>query len=454
MSALDMLDFIPHSTDAEFSVIGAVLIRHSAIDEISTLKPEHFYVAAHREIYRVMVEMSASGKQIDAVTLAVTISERGLDDVTGGLPYIGQIAHNTPSAANVKRYAEIVQSKAIERQLLAAVDEIRSAVMANGPTKEKLNRAQSLVMAISETRQQKQPRKVSEALSDYVETLTRRHEGENRGLSTGLDTLDEKLGGGLQDGNLVIVAGRPSMGKSAFTNCFAINAAKDGHQTAIMSMEMSETDQIDRMVATLGRVSLQDVLDAKMGGESGQRINAGVGRLNDLPIFIDEEGGLSIHEVMSKARQVKRRHGLKLLIVDALGLMDYDSAKAVSELGQITKTFKAFAKEMSIPVVLLCQLSRKCEDRQDKRPVLSDLRDSGNIEQDADVVVMLYRDEYYNPNSNDKGVCEVLIRKNRQGKTGTVALAFIGDQTRFEVLAREWTQPGSEDRKRKKGFGR
>lgn len=157
---------------------------------------------------------------------------------------------------------------------------------------------------------------------------------------------------------------------------------------------------------------------------------------------------------MSKARQVKRRHGLKLLIVDALGLMDYDSAKAVSELGQITKTFKAFAKEMCIPVVLLCQLSRKCEDRQDKRPVLSDLRDSGNIEQDADVVVMLYRDEYYNPNSNDKGVCEVLIRKNRQGKTGTVALAFIGDQTRFEVLAREWTQPGSEDRSSKKGFGR
>ena len=452
MNALDMLDFIPHSTDAEQSVIGAVLIRHSAIDEIATLKAEHFYVAAHREIYRVMVEMASSGKQIDAVTLAITISERGLDGITGGLPYIGQIAQNTPSAANVKRYAEIVQSKAIERQLLDAVEEIRASVIANGTTKEKLNKAQSLVMAISESRQAKQPRKVSDALSDYVDTLTRRHAGENRGLSTGLSSLDDPLGGGLQDGNLIIVAGRPSMGKSAFTNCIAINAAKDGHQAAIMSMEMTEVDQIDRMVATLGRVSLQDVLEANMGGETGERINLGVALLNELPIFIDEEGGLSVHEVMSKARQVKRRHGLRLLIVDALGLMDYDSARAVSELGQITKTFKAFAKEMSIPVILLCQLSRKCEERQDKRPVLSDLRDSGNIEQDADVVVMLYRDQYYNPNSQDQGIAEVLIRKNRQGKTGVVPLAFIGDQTRFEVLAREWTQNKPEPQKRK-GFG-
>lgn len=452
MSAIDMLDFIPHSVDAEQSVIGAVLIRPSAIDEISTLKPEHFYVSAHREIYRVMVDMSAHGKQIDVVTLAETISERGLDDATGGLAYIGEIAHNTPSASNVKRYAEIVQSKSVERQLLAAVDEIRAAVMSVGPTKEKLDKAQAMVMAISESRQQKQPRKVADALNDYVDTLTRRYAGENRGLATGLSTLDERLGGGMQDGNLIIVAGRPAMGKSAFTNCIAINAAKDGHQTAIMSMEMSETDQIDRMVATLGRVSLQDVLEANMGGETGQRIQAGVGRLRELPIFIDEEGGLSILEVMAKARQVKRRHGLKLLIVDALGLMDYDSSRAVSELGHITKTFKAFAKEMSIPIVLLCQLSRKCEERTDKRPVLSDLRDSGNIEQDADVVVMLYRDEYYNPNGQDKGIAEILIRKNRQGKTGVVPLAFIGDQTRFEVLSREWTQSSQDEKPKKRGF--
>jgi replicative DNA helicase len=399
-----------------------------------------------------MMDMASHGKTIDVITLAEKISEQGKDAITGGLAYLGEMASNTPSSSNIKRYAEIVQSKSIERGLLAAIEDIRAVVMANGSTKEKLNKAQQAIMAVSEARQQKQPRKISEALDEYIETLTRRNDGENRGLSTGLSTLDIPLGGGLQDGNLIIVAGRPSMGKSAFTNCLAINAAKDGHGVAIMSMEMTETEQIDRMVASVGRVALQDVLEAKMNGDTGDRITVAVGALSDLPIYIDEEGGLSVHEVMSKARQVKRRFGLRLLIIDALGLMDYDASRAVSELGQITKTFKAFAKELNIPVVLLCQLSRKCEERQDKRPVLSDLRDSGNIEQDADVVVMLYRDEYYNPDSQDKGIAEILIRKNRQGKTGTVPLAFIGNQTRFEVLADDWTPTKPEQKKRTRGF--
>lgn len=439
MNALDLM--IPHSTDAEQSVIGAVLIKSSAMDEIGSLKPDHFYVAAHREIYRVMLDMVVAGKQIDVITLAESIGDKGLDDVTGGLSYIAEIAHNVPSAANVKHYAEIVQAKSIERQLLAACAEIGSAVRSNGTTKDKLNKAQSLIMAISESRQAKQSRLISDALNDYVATLERRMAGENRGLSTGISTLDERLGGGLQDGNLVIIAGRPSMGKSAFSNTIAVNVAKDGHTAAIMSMEMTEFEQIDRVVATLGRVSLQDVIDAKLSGDSGDRIFAAVGQLRDLPLVIDDEAGLSVIEVMAKARQIKRKNGLKLLVVDALGLMDYDPNKMVSELGQITKTLKAFAKEMNIPVILLCQLSRKCEDRNDKRPILSDLRDSGNIEQDADVVMMLYRDEYYRPDTPDKGIAECLVRKNRQGTTGTTPLVFIGNQTRFEALAGEWHQP-------------
>lgn len=452
MSALDLIHFIPHSVDSEYSVLGAILINDSVVDSIATLKPDHFYVEANREIYRVMVDMVSHGKRIDVITLAETISDRGLDRVTGGLSYLGQIAANVASSANVKRYAEIVQNKATERELLAAIDMIRSTVQSAGPTRDKLTKAQALIMAISETRQQKQPRKVSEALNDYVEHLERRHNGEIRGISTGLTLLDDRLSGGLQDGNLIIVAGRPAMGKSAFTTTIAINVAKDGNPAAIMSMEMTEVEQIDRAVATLGRVSLQDVLDAKLNGDSGERIYAAVGMLNELPLIIDEEAGLTTHEVMSKARQIKRRHGLKLLVIDALGLMDYDANKAVSELGQITKTFKSFAKEMNIPVVLLCQLSRKCEERTDKRPVLSDLRDSGNIEQDADVVIMLYRHEYYFPDTQDKGIAECIIRKNRQGKTGTVPLVFIGDQTRFETLSGDW-HPAPEDKpKRARGF--
>jgi replicative DNA helicase len=444
---------IPYSSDAEQSVIGAILIKDSAIDEVGTLKPEHFYIAAHREIYGVMVKMSMAGKGIDVITLAESIQDAGLDDVTGGLAYIGSIASNVPSAANIKRYAEIVQNKFTEREMLAAVGDIQAIIESTGTTRDKLNKAQGLIMAISESRQQKQPRKVSEALNDYVEHLERRHKGEVRGIATGLVDLDRMLSGGMQDGNLIIVAGRPSMGKSAFTNSVAINVAMDGNPAAIMSMEMTEIEQIDRVVATLGRVQLQDVLDARLDGDSGDRIYAAIAKLNELPLIIDDEAGMSSHEVMSKSRQIKRKHGLKLLIVDALGLMDYDANKAVSELGQITKTLKGFAKEMNIPVMLLCQLSRKCEERTDKRPVMSDLRDSGNIEQDADVVMMLYRDEYYNPDTPDKGVAELLIRKNRQGKVGVVPLTFIGDQTRFESFAGDWRPQTAADKPmRKKGF--
>lgn len=452
MNVLDK--FIPHSSESEQSVLGAVLLKSAALDEISTLKPDHFYVGAHREIFRVMLGMSATGKQIDVITLATEINERGLDGETGGLVYLGELAENTPSAANIKRYAEIVQAKSVERQLLAACTEIHAAVQSNGPTKEKLNKAQSLIMAISETRQVKQSRLISDALNDYVATLERRMAGENRGLSTGISTLDERLGGGLQDGNLIIIAGRPSMGKSAFSNTIAVNVAKAGNTAAIMSMEMTEFEQIDRVVATLGRVSLQDVIDAKLSGDSGERIFAAVGMLRELPLVIDDEAGLSVIEVMAKARQIKRKNGLRLLVVDALGLMDYDPNKMVSELGQITKTLKGFAKEMNIPVILLCQLSRKCEDRTDKRPILSDLRDSGNIEQDADVVMMLYRDEYYRPDTTDKGIAECLVRKNRQGTTGVTPLVFIGDQTRFEALAGSWHPPEQSSGFRSKGKSR
>lgn len=432
---------IPHSVDAEQSVIGAVLIRPEVIDDIATLSPDHFYVAAHRAIYGVIARMASQGKQIDAITLAEEIHDDGLNDVTGGLAYIGAIASNVPSAANVKKYAETVQSKAIERQLLAAVEDIRAIVGTPGCTREKLNKAQALIMAIAESRHQKQPRKIGDALAEYVETLERRHRGEVRGMPTGLCSLDLQLSGGLQDGNLIIVAGRPSMGKSAFTNTIAVHVAKAGNPVAICSMEMTEIEQLDRFVATLGRVSIEDVTRAKLEGDAGDRIFAAVGQMRELPIVIDEEAGLSVQQVMSKARQIKRKQGLRLLIVDALGLMEFDSNKAVAELGQITKLLKGFAKEMSIPIVLLCQLSRKVEDRTDKRPIMSDLRDSGAIEQDADVVMMLYRDEYYRPDSPDRGIAECLIRKNRQGKTGVVPLAFIAEQTRFEVLAGEWHPP-------------
>ena len=439
---------LPYSQAAEHAVIGAILNRGQAIDDVGALKPEHFYVGAHREIFRAMLDMSFAGKDIDVITLAEYLDTNGKTDVTGGLPYLGQIASNTVSTS-VQRYAQIVIDKSMERSMLAVATDIHGIIGSAEPTAEKLNQVQALVMAIAESTTAKQPRKIGDALIDYVAKLEERNSGDAPpGLMTSLVDLDAKLNG-LQDGNLIIVAGRPSMGKSAFTNSIAVNVAKDGHTVGIMSMEMTEVEQIDRVVATVGRVALDDVLKGNLAGDSGDRICAAIAQLQEMPLFIDEEPGLSAHQVMSKARQLKRKHNLKLLIVDALGLMQYDANRAVAELGAITKALKGLAKQLSIPIILLCQLSRKCEERNDKRPIMSDLRDSGNIEQDADVVLMLYRDEYYNPDTPDKGIAECLIRKARQGKTGVVPLAFIGEQTRFDNLAHDWRPMDQDDGLRK-----
>lgn len=429
---------IPHSIDAEHAVIGAALLDGRSLDRVVGLRPEHFYVEANREIWRAIMAMSLRGDQIDVVTVAEALSDLGLEERTGGLGYLGEIAMNTPSAANAHHYAGIVMDKAMERELLCLSEDIRALVMSPGAARDKLDRVQSLLASMADSGQRKKPRRVGEALDDYIATLERRNSGEVRGLPTGLEAVDKVLSGGLQDGNLIIVAGRPGMGKSAFTSTIAVNVAEDGQCAAILSMEMTETDQMDRVVATIGRVPLEDVTAARLCGESGDGIVAAFGKMRDLPLVIDEEPHLSIHDVVAKSRFIKRTYGLKLLIVDAIGLMNYDNKNAVTELGIITKGLKVFAKEMNIPIVLLCQLSRKCEERPDKRPVLSDLRDSGNIEQDADVVIMLYRDEYYREDSPDKGIAECLVRKNRQGSPAIVPLAFIGQQTRFANLAGDW----------------
>jgi len=439
----DIETIIPHSVEAEQSVLGAILLDEHAIDSVATLRKEHFYVAAHREIFGVVAAMAAESKRIDVITLAEAIGDAGLDDATGGLAYLGELAANTPSSANVVRYAEIVMNKATERQLLAAANDIIALVRSTGPTRDKLAKAQAAVMDIAESRQQKQPKLLRDLMHKFVENLDNRSRGVMSGISTGIAPLDEKLGGGLQDGNLIIVAGRPSMGKSAFTSTIGINVALAGHPVGLLSMEMTDDEQAERSVAQLGHASLADIRRGNLNGEAGEKIHVGMGKAMELPFVIDDEGGLSVGEVISKARQIKRLHGLRLLIVDALGLMDHDADKAVSQLGAITRTLKAFAKEMNIPIILLCQLSRKCEDRTDKRPIMSDLRDSGAIEQDADVVMMLYRDEYYNPESMDKGIAELLIRKARQGTTGVVPMAFLGEQTRFAELTREWEPPSA-----------
>lgn len=430
---------IPHSVEAEQCVIGSVLLSDTAIDSISELLPEHFYVEAHREIFRIIRQMAHDAHRIDVVTLAERIGDAGLEERTGGLAYLGELAMNTPGAAGVVRYSTIVRERSIERQLLSACSEILEVTNGVGPVKDKLDSAQRVILAISESRTGRQPRVLGDALTDFLDRTGRRMSGVERAMPTGIETLDERLGGGLHDGNLVIIAGRPSMGKSALSGTIAINVALTGTPVSILSMEMTEDEQIDRVIAFLGRVPLDEVLKGNLTGEEGERITAAVGKAQSLPLVIGDEGGMSILDVMSSARSMKRKFGMRLLVIDALGLMAYDSTRTVTELGAITRALKALAKELSIPIILLCQLSRKCEERTDKRPVMSDLRDSGNIEQDADVVLMLYREEYYNPGTPDKGIAEVLVRKSRQGRTGTVPMSFRGEFMHFGALERGWS---------------
>jgi replicative DNA helicase len=440
----------PHSIDAEQSVIGGILLDSAAIDRVGGLNHSHFYRTEHRILFATMQRMSAANQQIDAVTVAEALDDSGQSELCGGLAYLGELACNTPSAANIASYAKIVTDRAIERQLLAANADIEGIIHGAGETRDKLHRAQSAIMSITEQAQPKQPRLIGDALIPFIDTLSERESGKSRGIPTGFADLDAKLR--IQPGDVIVIAGRPAMGKTSIALQIALHFAETGTPTGVFSMEMSEGQLVDRVVATLGRVSMDSVLSGRVVGDDGDRITSAVARLQDLPLVIDDQGNLTIHELTAKARTMKRKFGIKALMVDYIGLMASTNDNRVQALGEISRSIKGLAKELQIPILLLSQLSRKCEERTDKRPILSDLRDTGDIEQDADAVLMIYRDEYYRPDTPDKGVAEVLIRKNRQGATGVTPLAFLGEYTRFENLCHEWRPQEAEAPKKGRRF--
>lgn len=445
-----------YSNDAEQSVLGALLLPGSnAVDRLGNLKPSHFFTEAHRLIFAEIMAMASQGIAIDPVTVAERIDAAGLSEKTGGLGYLGELASNTPSSANAGRYAQVVVDKALERELVAVSGQIQAIASGIGSTAEKVAAAQSAIMSITETAEPRKPQLIRDVLVRAVAGIERRGDGQDEALATGFPALDAKLSGGFRRGNLVIVAGRPGMGKTALAGCIALNAALSGVPTLFLSMEMADTELADRMIAIAGRVSLADILDGNMEGDAGDRILAGTARLHELPLIIDEQGGLSLFEIATKARSTKRLHGLGLIVVDYLQLAAGDGKNRNSELEVITRGLKSLAKELQVPIVSLSQLSRKCEERTNRRPIPSDLRESGAIEQDADVIMFVYRDEEYNRNSPDAGTAEIIIAKNRQGATGMARLAYIANQTRFASLASDW-RPVEVDRpfakKMRKGF--
>jgi len=439
--ATENLKIAPQSIEAEQSVIGGLMLDKNAWDKIGDLVSEDdFYRRDHRLIFRAIANMSAKGDPCDVVTLSEWLNKQDLLEDAGGLAYLGTLAKNTPSSANIKAYAAIVRERSVLRQLISVGNEIsNSAYQTEGRSSEELlDGAEREVFKIAEmgARGKKTVIPIRDLLTKAVDRIETLFQQDNpiTGVPTGWADFDEKTSG-LQNSDLIIIAGRPSMGKTSFAMNIAENAAiKSKLPTVIFSMEMPGEQLAMRMFSSLGRIDAHKVRTGKLDDEDWPRLTSAVSLLAEAPMFIDDTAALSPNELRARARRIKREHGLGLIIIDYLQLMQVHgtSENRTNEISEISRSLKALAKELEVPVVALSQLNRSLEQRPNKRPVMSDLRESGAIEQDADVIAFIYRDEVYNEDSPDKGIAEIIIGKQRNGPIGTTRLTFIGQYTRFE----------------------
>ncbi|TDR79774.1 primary replicative DNA helicase [Paludibacterium purpuratum] len=439
----------PHSMEAEQSVLGGLLLDNSAWDKIADIVSDaDFYRHNHRLIYQHVARLVEQSRPADVVTVAESLDKSAeLGDV-GGLAYIASLAQNTPSAANIRRYAEIVRERSVMRQLAAVGAEIaESAYNPQGrDVAQLLDEAEGKVFKIAEsTAKSKQgflemPGLLKEVVERIDMLYSRDNPDEVTGVPTGFVDLDARTSG-LQPGDLVIVAGRPSMGKTAFSMNIAEHVAVEVRKpVAVFSMEMGGTQLVMRMLGSVGRLDQHILRTGRLGDEDWQKLTFAIGKLSEAPMYIDETPALTALEVRARARRLARQHGgeLGLIVIDYLQLMSgsgRNGENRASELGEISRSMKGLAKELKVPLIALSQLSRSVEQRPNKRPMMSDLRESGAIEQDADIILFMYRDEYYNPDSPDKGLAEAIIGKHRNGPTGTVRLAFVGQYAKFENAA-------------------
>jgi len=434
----------PHSLEAEQSVLGGLMLDNRAWEQIADIVNEQdFYRHDHQLIFRAIAALSNEDKPYDVVTISDWLEKRGELDSIGGLAYLGLLAAETPTAVNIKAYAEIVREYSVLRNLIQVGHEIAdSAYNADGrSSKELLDEAEKRVFQIAEAGagNQKGFEAIRGLLSRAVTRVQELYDSEEpiTGISSGFAKFDE-MTSGLQKSDLIIVAGRPSMGKTSFAMNLAENAAVSGNKSvAVFSMEMPGEQLALRMMSSLGRIDQHNLRTGKLQDQDWPRITSAVTMLNNAQLFIDDTPALSPTELRARARRLKREHGLDLIIIDYLQLMQIGGSteNRATEISEISRSLKALAKELDVPVIALSQLNRGVEQRPDKRPVMSDLRESGGIEQDADVILFIYRDEVYNPDSPDKGTAEILIRKQRNGPIGKVRLAFLGQYTRFENLA-------------------
>ena len=446
-SDVELIKLPPHSVEAEQSVLGGLLLNNTAWDRIADFISESdFYRADHRLIYRHITKLIEATRPADAITVSESLDSTKELEGVGGLAYIGALAQNTPSAANIRRYAEIVRERSIMRKLAETATNI--ADLAYNPmgreVAQLVDEAESRIFAISEegarTRQgffEMQP-----VLTEVVERIDLLYNRDNpsdvTGVPTGFADMD-RMTSGLQPGDLVIIAGRPSMGKTALALNMAEHVALDaGLPVGIFSMEMSASQLAMRLLGSIGKLDQHKLRTGRLEEDDWRRLTHAVGTLSEAPIQVDETAALNALELRARARRLHRQYGqLGMIVVDYLQLMSASSQgeNRATEISEISRSLKALAKELNVPVVALSQLNRSLEQRPNKRPVMSDLRESGAIEQDADLILFIYRDEVYNPDSPDKGRAEVIIGKQRNGPIGSVMLTFQGEYTRFANFA-------------------
>ena len=433
----------PQNIEAEQAVLGAIFLSDTAlITATERLIPEDFYRAAHQRIYQVMVELAEKGEPVDLVTVTSDLQDRKWLEEIGGVSYLGDVANAVPTAANVEYYSRIVEEKSVLRRLIRVATDIAAEGYASEEEVDTiLNEAEKTILEVSHRQNSSAFISIKDVLVetyDRIEML-QNQTGDITGIATGFSELD-KMTAGFQRNDLIIVAARPSVGKTAFALNIAQNVAtKTEENVAIFSLEMGASQLVQRMLCAEGNIDAQRMRTGALNDEDWQKLTMAMGSLSKAGIYIDDTPGVKVNDIRAKCRRLKQESGLGMIMIDYLQLIQGNGRSGENrqqEVSEISRTLKAIARELEVPVIALSQLSRGVEQRQDKRPMMSDIRESGSIEQDADIVAFLYRDDYYDKESENQNIIEIIIAKQRNGPVGTVELAFVKEYNKFVNLDR------------------
>lgn len=437
----------PHNLEAEQAVLGAIFLEPSVIvTATEILSPEDFYRVSHQRIFEAMVRLTDRGEPIDLVTVTNELDERDLLNEVGGVSYLTDLASSVPTAANLEYYAKIVEEKAILRRVIQAATHIVTKTFdESDDVTEVLDFAEKTIFEVSQNKATGNFKNIKDVLIDVYDNIEQlhHHKGDVTGVPTGFKDLD-RITSGFQKNDLIIIAARPSVGKTAFALNIAQNVAIHARENvAIFSLEMGAEQLVMRMLCAEGNIDAQRLRTGKLEEEDWSKLTMAMGSLSDAGIYIDDTPGIKVSEIRSKCRRLKQEHGLGMVLIDYLQLIQgsgNSKENRQQEVSEISRSLKALARELEVPVIALSQLSRSVEQRQDKRPMMSDIRESGSIEQDADIVGFLYRDDYYDKESEKENIIEIIIAKQRNGPVGTVELAFVKEYNKFVDLDRRYSE--------------